>query len=392
LKRILEGSIVAALLALVLLGCNNKVNQTGAWLVAYDSTLVPQYLDSGLDSVKITSSQVNDGLATGSSAIMSLGIVPWTEADLLMHFSAFTPVYGAGAILSATIVMTRAPYTLDPSGNGIQALTFNGYTLDSTWNYTTLTWDSVALIGHGGTNIVTSQTITDSTVLIGLDTNTVRLWANATQDTSIKNNGLLIKPAGGNGVLSVYSSFSSTSTHYPICQVVYLLNGTVDTSNVALDFSTSVAHTTLASVAPQGPYKIVQSGTGLRENLTFDLSRIPNYSIVNSALLTLHFDSTAEAAYSYPGLVDTLIAYYLSNPTTGAVSATGSAVALVSNNEYTFNVSTIVQHMLNSKNYGFLIAEYNELENVDSRFLYDGSAPDSLKPKLIITYTPAVKK
>ena len=90
--------------------------------------------------------------------------------------------------------------------------------------------------------------------------------------------------------------------------------------------------------------------------------------------------------------MDTLIAYYLSDPTTGAVSATGSAVALVSNNEYTFDVSTIVQHMLNSKNYGFLIAEYNELENVDSRFLYDGSAPDSLNPKLIITYTPAVKK
>ncbi|MCL5268840.1 MAG: DNRLRE domain-containing protein [Bacteroidetes bacterium] len=392
MKRIIEGSIVAGLLALVLLGCNNRVNQTGSWLVAYDSTLVPQYLDSVLDSLKTTSSQVNNGLATGSSEILSLGMVPWTEADLLMRFSAFNPVYGAESILSATIIMTRGPYTLDPSGNNAMKLMFNGYSMDSSWNYTTVTWDSIAAMSHGASNIVSSQTITDSTVMIGLDTSVVRLWANATQDTAIKNNGFVIKPTSVNGVLSVYSQLASISTSAPVCRVVYMLNGVMDTSNIALDYSTSVAHTTLAAVAPPGPYKIVQSGTGLRENLIFDLGKIPNYSIVNSALLTLHFDSTAEAPYSYTGIIDTLIAYYLSDPSTNQISTRGSAVALVSNNEYTFDVTTIVQHMLNNKNYGFLIAEYNELENVDSRFLYDGSAPDSLKPRLIVTYTPAVKK
>ncbi len=383
---------MAGLMALELVGCSNKVNQTGAWLVAYDSTLVPQYLDSIRDSVKTTSSEVNVGLATGSSAILSLGMVPWTEADLLMHFSTFGSAYGAQSILSATVIMTRGPYTIDPTGNSGNNLTFNGFSMDSTWNYATVTWDSVAAIGYGGANIVSSQSITDSTVEIGLDTSIVRLWTDATQDTLIKNNGFIIKPTNVGGVLSVYSQFTVTTTAAPICRVVYILNGTVDTLDVALDYSTSVAKTTLATTAPAGPYRIIQAGTGLRENLTFDLSKIPNYSIVNSALLTLQADTTAETPYSYSGIADTLVAYYLSDPTTNLVSTTGSAVALVSNGKYTFDVSTIVQHMLNSKNYGFLIAEYNETQNIDSRFLYDGSAPDSLKPRLVITYTPAVKK
>ncbi len=376
----------------MLLGCNNKVNQTGSWLVAYDSTLVPQYFNSVLDSVKAASSQVNTGLATGSSDILSVGMVPWTEADLLLEFSALSPVYGAQSIVSATLLLTRAPYTLNPSGSGVSNLQFVGYTMDSLWNYTTVTWDSIAAVGHGVQNIALSRTITDSTVEIQLDTNTIRQWTNATQDSSIKNYGFILKPTNSGSVLSVYSPLAGDPTLAPVCRVVYMLNGVMDTSTVTVDYATSVAHTTLASVAPPGPYKIVQSGTGLRENLSFDLSRVPNYSVVNSAFLTLQADTTAEAPYSYSGLVDTLVAFYLADPSTYQISTTGTAVATYLNGQYIFNVTTIVQHMLNSKNYGFMITEYNELQNIDCRFLYDGSAADSLKPSLAITYTPAVKR
>lgn len=376
----------------MLLGCNNKVNQTGSWLVSYDSTLVPQYFNSITDSAKITSSQVNTGLATGSSSVLSLGMVPWTEADLMLSFSALSAVYSAQSIVSATVFLTRGPYTLNSSGSNVNNLRFLGFTMDSSWNYTTVTWDSVAAIGHGGQNIALSQTITDSTVEIQLDTSIVRQWAIATQDTNVKNYGFILKPTNSVGVLSIYSELATNSAAMPVCRVIYMLDGVMDTTSVTADFATSVAHTTLASVAPSGPYRIVQSGTGLRGNLVFDLSKIPNYSIVNNALLILHADSTAEAPYSYSGQEDTLIAYYVVDPSTYQISSTGAQPSTYSDGEYTFDVTEIVQHMLNSKNYGFLIAEYNELQNVDCRFLYDGSAPDTLKPSLVITYTPAVKR
>lgn len=392
MKRIIEGSFAAGLLALVLLGCNNRVNQTGAWLVAYDSTLVPQYFNSVQDTAKTTSSEVNIGLATGSNDVLSLGMVPWTEADLMVEFSALSPVYGAQSIVSATMFLARGPYNFDAPGGGAADLHLAGYAMDSSWNYATVTWDSMTAIGHGVQNIALSQTITDSTIEVQLDTAVVRKWANATQDSSIKNYGLVLKPTSSSGVLSVYSPFAADPSLAPVCRVIYLSNGVMDTSTITLDYAASVAHTTLASVAPPGPYRIVQSGTGLRENLVFDLSKIPNYSIVNNAILTLHADSAAEEPYSYSGLIDTLVTYYLADPSTYQISTTGTAVATYYNGQYSFDVTTIVQHMLNSKNYGFLIAEYNELQNVDCRFLYDESAPDSLRPRLTITYTPAVKR
>lgn len=48
--------------------------------------------------------------------------------------------------------------------------------------------------------------------------------------------------------------------------------------------------------------------------------------------------------------------------------------------------------MLNQGNYGFIITRSEDYNNLDSRFIYDENAVDSLKPQLTITYTPVVRK
>ncbi len=134
--------------ALVLNGCSNKINQTGAWLVSSDSTLVPVYFNSIKDSAKVTSSQVNVGLPTGNSTSLVLGMVPWTEADLLIRFSALDPVDSAQQILSTTITLHRDAYILQPSGTDVHNLQFAGFTMDTIWNSSTFTWDSVKAAGY----------------------------------------------------------------------------------------------------------------------------------------------------------------------------------------------------------------------------------------------------
>ena len=390
MKTIIRRLFIVVVGSIVMVGCTNKINQTGAWLVASDSTMVPRTLDSMTDSLKITTSQVNLGLATGSSETLSLGSVPWTEADLLLRFYGVDSVYNAQSILSAKVVLTRTSYVLQPAGYDVHNMQFVGYSMDTVWNPSTFTWDSVNAIGRGTQNVILSQTITDTTVEIQVDTGFVRQWALAAVDPTVKNNGFIIKPLNLSGVLSVYSTVSTVTGSRPICTIVYVKNGQTDTLTTSSSYSTSVARTIISNVAPPGAYRFVQSGTGLRENLKFDLSRIPNFAIVNYAQLTVYAD-TVDTVYSGNG-GDSLTAYYVMDPSTYEINSNNPFVCTQAGNRYTFNITVPVQQMVNKGNFGFLITRFSEMNNVDTRFIYDENAPDSLKPRLTITYTPVVRR
>lgn len=394
MKRTIEIAFIVGALTYALVGCSNKINQTGSWLVTYDSTLVPRYFSSIQDSVKITSSQVNLGLATGGGTILSFGNVSWTEADLLLQFYGISDtIYeDSSYIESATVILERAPYVVQPSGYDVRNLQLAGYAMDTSWNYSTLTWDSVSVVGHGANNVVLSQAIEDTFMTIQISTGLVQQWADAVVDTNKRNYGFIIKPQNMSGVLSIYSNLAAAA-YVPVLQVVYNVNGVRDTIFTSSSYLTSVARTTITTVAPQGPYRFVQSGTGLRENLLFDLTRIPNYSIVNYAQLTL-FADTLNTQYS-GNTPDSMIAYYVTDPSTHAIYSSNpitSAQDTVIRNKFTFNVTIPVQQMLNRGNYGFLITRYDESSNVGSSFIYNENASDSLKPRLTITYAPVVKR
>jgi hypothetical protein len=169
-----------------------------------------------------------------------------------------------------------------------------------------------------------------------------------------------------------------------------VINGISDTVKSTTSTATYVATT---SINPPSQTLAVQSGTGLHENIVFDLSRIPNYSVVNYATLTL-FSNHLDTLYSGQS-PDSLWAYYQTSPSTHALSSSGIALSTedtVSRAKYTFTVTTLVQQMLNLGNYGFVITRYEDNNNLDARFIYNGNAPDSLKPRLSVTYAPVVKK
>ncbi|MGO9481372.1 MAG: hypothetical protein ACLP05_06295 [Candidatus Kryptoniota bacterium] len=392
LKSKIKLVLSAVLCTYALTGCTNRINETGSWLVGTDSTLVPRYIDSVVDSFKVNSSQVNTDITTGSSAELSLGSVPWTEADLLLEFYQIDSVYSARTITSAQLILTRAPNLLQPAGYDVKNLQFAGYVMDSTWDASKYTWDSVEAAPRGRENIVLGPpVINDSTITINIDTGLVRQWSLATiyPDSNFERYGFLLKPENESGILSAYSSSSS----YPPTLIVSYIdtNGVADVVTSAVSYSASVAHTTITNVAPHGPYRILQSGTGLREKILFNLptTPIPNLSIVNYAQLTLFSDTLEDALYS-GNSEDSLEAFCISDPSTNLTST--YALSTQVGNKYTFDVTDAVQQMLNTGNYGFLITRFDESTNVDTRFIYDESAPDSLKPRLTMTYSPVVKK
>lgn len=394
MKKITKFYLIAVVFAFGIVGCSRKFNQTGTWLVSYDSTLTPRYLDSIKDSLKLKSSQVNAGLANGNNTILCVGKVPATEADLLLEFSGLDSVYYASKIISAQVILRRSTYVLMPYGlpaYHVNNLQVEGYAMDTSWSTTTFTWDSVALLPRESSNIILSPTIpevTDTTLIFQLDTSVVRRWAEATQDTNFKNYGFIVKPMNMSGVLSVYSTLYSGTGYEPTIEVICAIDGNpTDTVISTSSYSTYVATTSI--VAPSQSFA-VQSGTGLHGSVVFDLSKIPNFSIVNYAELTLF--ANPDVAYYSGESPDSLTAYYQTDPTSHALSSSGIGYSTLVGNKYTFPATILVQQMLNRGNYGFVIARYDDNNNLDTRFIYDENAPDSLKPRLTITYAPAVTK
>ena len=389
MKQLIKLTLIVIALGSTLSSCTNKINQTGSWLVGYDSTLVPRVIDSITDSMKVTTSQYSTQLFTGSSDSLAVGSVPWTESDLLFEFYGIDSVYYATTIYSAKVTFERAGYNLQPPGYNVRNLRFVGYPMNSSWSETGVSWDSVLAKGHSGQNVILSQSMTDTSLSLNIDTSIVRQWANATQDTSIRNFGVILKPQNLSGILSLQSSVVA-SGYLPKIEIDCLVNGVQDTLVASTSYSATVSKTSIQNVAPQGPYRIVQSGTGLREVLMFDLKRIPDYSVVNNAELTL-FADPKDSLYSGNG-PDSLFAYYVTDPASHSYYSGLLLESVQVGNKYTFSVTIPVQKMLNTGNYGFIITRASEYDNVDSRFIYNEFAPDSLKPKLTITYSPVVKR
>ncbi len=394
-KRIAEFSLIILLVAFVTTGCSNRFNQTGSWLVGSDSTLLPRAFDSDSIQVKLTTSQVDIGLTNGSDTVLCLGMVPWAEADMLLQFYSIDSVYYATQIISANVILRRANYLLQADGSNpaaydVHGMSLEGFPIDSSWSTASVAWDSVQVLPKGNSNIVLSSTsyVNDTTVVIPLDTGIVRQWAIASQDTNYKNYGFILKPQMVGGVLSVYSGAYAGTGFEPTIQVACIINGIPDTVTSTSSYSTYVANTTALTPPPQT--FALQSGTGLHRNLLFDLDTIPAFSIVNYATLTLH-SNPKDTLYSGQS-VDSLTAYYETDPSTFAIGSSGISLSSRAGNTYTLPVTLIVQQMLNHTNYGFIITRYEDNNNLDTRFIYDQSAPDSLKPRLSIVYTPVVKK
>ena len=295
--------------------------------------------------------------------------------------------------------MQRSIYELQPNGYDVRNIQLEGYVIDSGWTASTVTWDSLARLPRESSNMILAPTmpeVSDTSVVFQIDTSVVRRWAKAAQDTNYNNYGFIIKSSNVSGVVSVYSNAYAGTGSEPMIEVVCVINGVTDTVISTSSYSTYVANTSI--VAPSQTFAL-QSGTGLHASVVFNLDSIrrvsvldsiPAFSVVNYAELTLHEDPI-DSLYSGQS-PDSLWAYYQADPSTHAISLSGYSLSTKVGRKYTFPATVMVQQMLISGNYGFLITRSEDINNLDSRFIYNENAPDSLKPRLTITYTPAVKK
>lgn len=130
----------------------------------------------------------------------------------------------------------------------------------------------------------------------------------------------------------------------------------------------------------------MQSVTGSRSQLKFDLSQLQSRSQIVSAELVLQRDPAFSTLADTTNLVT--VHYGGDGP---AISSTYSSVTAVADNakeKFTANVTKMVQSWAGkpSRNYGFILTASKESGTLQTWKFYGPSAPVGQRPRLVITY------
>jgi hypothetical protein len=372
MKKMLLLTAAAGLL-LLRTGCSDDPNSSG-------SRLLPDSL-SIVETTAIATSDTNYlQRIGGNQGNLLVGGVPGFEARAVMRF-LFSSMDTTVRIDSG-VIRLRPIYTLPDSGG---ALSFSIHAMTATWGSATFRWDSIPNSFDPAASGTFSGpvSLSDTVVRVHIDTSLVRSWWRA------RTGSLMMVPdAGQTTVFGFNSPLQVASGLQPVLEISY--RGAADTTQVLLVNATEGVFVADGTIPAQAGLTVLQSGVAYRSRVRFDsLSLPPGVSIAQAYLEvtpnpalppgpgasrdTLTVSFVQDRAFP----LDTLVLAGLCYP----VDVNGAKI-------YRADIRSYVQ-LWNTRepNAGIVLRTLGEITTLDRFGLYDASAPDSLRPRIRITFT-----
>jgi hypothetical protein len=368
-------------------GCTDNVNSVGNKLIGSNEKFI--IADTTLGAVSDT--VFNVSYPNGAGATCVIGKTNDVEAKTWLRF-----LTGAlnDSIRTCTIDSVELRLTVSYTWNAPAAPgAFEIHEGLSGWTSAGLTRDSLASLQFGGA--VLGQ-ITDSLTLgrqlhILLDTATVRTWITTGLDAAVQPKFefvIFAKPGTTPGVFGYYTSAGS-STNYPTLIVRYHKNGVRDSV-----YAVTSEDTFIASAAPTTqPELEVRAGVSTWSKMRFDVTSIPQSSIVNNA--TLELTQKSSATQLGVGTADTLYAYIAKKGTTPqSIDSTYRILGRRKDNTtsvdpvYVFTITPYIQFLITpgTPYDGIVLQAGSNIASVDRMTFYSSKDPDATKrPRLLIT-------
>lgn len=363
---------LAALLLLVLAGCSDDPNASGAGLLPDSLRLVTLSSAATSDTTYVTR-------VGGNQGTLAVGTAQGLEARALLRFNF--PAFDTTAAIDSASIRLRLNYRLPDSGGTV---TFTVHRMTGSWASASFRWDSVA----GSYDASASGTFTgvvtaaDSTIRVPLDTALARTWWLA------GNGSLMLVPAAGQAAVVGFNSHLQANDLKPALDLWY--RGAADTTVRMSRSATEGVWVANGPVPSQPGLTVIQGGVASRGYFRFDSLSLPAGASVTQALLELTPDPSIPAG---PGAsrdtltvsfvqdaafpLDSLVLSGLCNPVTDGASKI-----------YRADVKTYVQ-LWNTRepNRGLVVRALGELTTLDRFGLHNSAAADSLRPRIRITYT-----
>ncbi len=378
--------LFAAIYFISLAGCSDAPTPIGANILKQDNIGVLNF-NSLTDSVYQTSSYLKQVETLSSSTTLLLGKYSNVEASILVRF--FYPLPDTTVsdlrnnkltVTSASIVFTRNYL----AGDSTAAFDFQAFKINSNW-YSTFDADSLSTLNYDPTDISSNRQLTDSLCSFNVDNQLVASWLLSAADSSF-DNGILIKPTTNTNKVIGLTALSAYAT-LPIPELIVVVAKPGVYSNDSLIFIPLTDLSVVDGSRPQYNSELfyMEGAVTLTGKLAFDISKIPAHSVINSATLTLAYDSLSSTG-PFPSII---YAYNLKDSTTNVLQDSTIAGSLYKGNgTYSGNITPLVSDWVNGNNQGILLYPINRISTVSLLALKSSTAVDrNLRPKLQVVYT-----
>ena len=380
-------------LPFLIISCSDDPSSLGSDLLNQDNIVVST-LDSFNDTLTQKFEPFNAKLSLGASDVLLVGKDADVESQILLAFyvpvaSKYLSDLDSGlTFLSANISLTRNYYygdTLQPFNVGIHQVT-------SSWN-SLFTADSLTHLTYDQNSAVQSTDISGDLYSFSVNPNLAKEWFTSAKDTALgKNYGVLIKPFGATRFTG-FTSSTSLNAGVPSIKIVVKKTTAFESYEDTLVYNGSVDVHVIQGTFPEPSTKTltIQNGTGVQGKLWFDLSKLPQDAVVNTAKVILSIDTVnmkVGSAYS-----DGLLAYQIVDSLTDSTSTQFLVSLSRTGNTYSGDVARIINIALQSKiNYGMLITSSYQIKGLENFTLFNNDpSNNAFKPRLTITFSQKKK-
>lgn len=372
--------------SLLFMSCSDDPGSIGASMNENNSIKV-DYLNSLNDTVFQSSSSYSRVLALGSANKLILGKQGNLESSVLIKFSIgledkIKNDLDSIEIISARIILTNS-YSF---GNSSANFDFSVHKVTYDWAYSTFNIDSINLLTYENTNLSSNKSFADTLMSFDIDNGLIKDWMKDEKANSSANTyGIYLKPSDNSGKFYGFWGYSASIDLALQPKLTVVLKKGTSYQDTITFYTSQDNHLVKgnASLVPSG-YLQLQSGVSVNSNIYFDLSKLPNGAIINSAYLMLNMDTLYTELGK--GYTEGLYAYFTSD--SSAHKYESPALLERNGTKFSGDISSIINRILISKsNLGVTLSTRTPIEGLEKYAIFGSSAADTLKPRLSITYS-----
>lgn len=385
-------------LSIYTIGCADDPSSLGLNFIPPGETTGVRIFDSYIDTMPISSESKLYYVNTSGSTNLMVGKSGTFETKGLLRFDNLNPDYDSATVVSAVMTLRyRNYYYPVNTADSLGQVAFDIFEVEQSFDYTTVTMDSVNSSSFGNTprgTFIGSPTADSQEVAVTLDPLLVRDWLEYAADStySNKNFGIVLSPTNASNVIKAFYSSITLDGAKPSLQVIVTKNNDTDTLNFSNSSSVSL---TTGSFSPSAETFNLQAGISYVEVMKFDMSRFPVSATINDVQLYLTLDSlnsgfSNQSNFRINSQFITDSAGLVTEAFSFIGSPTGDGKYLVA----LMNIqapSPFQRWLLGQANYGILLFAGNQTLNLDRYVFYNEAAINpGNRPRVVIKYTPRV--
>lgn len=387
---------IAGLFVILILSvsCNEDPTSIGSQLIPDGDFLDFQILDSFTDTVEQTSSFTMDHINLTRSTKVLVGKNDNLESWMLMRFlmlfpdSALQPLQVDSLNILSTKVEMKPSYQYgDPSGT----FDFTVHRVYDAWTPSGFDRDSMSSLVYDPVDYSSNKSITDSLISFDIESSLVIDWLKRSYDLEFpENHGIVFIPTPNTNRIFGFPGYDAFSTEFLIqISIIYERIGVFTDTTVVIPFSD--VHAVRGEMPVGDPENIIlQGGLPTRGQLHFDVSAIPENSIVNRATLQLFVDTLETVNGTIP--TDSIRVFIYEDLETKSIIDSSAYFILVRDSGTAFyegEVTGLVQNWISGvENNGFRINNSDEARSVNKIAIKGSDTADpALRPRLKVIYS-----